>query len=151
MKAIFLFLLVSLFSTIGLCQSQAKADNADNKDKSNIRKAVSDDLRLLLVTAVFEWPDVARPRGRFLRIDGDRKPSSSLRKRLKDKGLEFSSSIWGKGLRVWVSKLNWISDSHVEAEAGYDAGNMAAGGCSYKLEMVDGVWKITSKDRCFIS
>lgn len=152
MKLIIFLFTFSIFSTVGLCQTQEKAD-AVNESEIRIKSktAAADELRISLVESVFEWPDVARKSDRYLRIDGDRKPSSSLRKRLEDKGMKFSSSFWKKGLRVWISKLNWVSDTHVEATAGYEAGNMAAGSCNYKIELVEGLWKITSKDGCMIS
>ncbi len=152
MKLIIFLFTLSFFSTVGLCQTQREADIVIESQIRIISKtAAADELRVLLVESVFEWPDVAQKRDRYLRIDGNRKPSSSLRKRLEDKGLKFSSSFWKKDLRVWISRLNWVSETHVEATAGYEAGNMAAGSCNYKIELVEGLWKITSKDGCMIS
>lgn len=154
MKLLLYFLSLTLFSTLAFNQERVTGEVEKKSSEINIapRKEVEDELRFLLIKSVFaQWPDVARKRNRYLRVDDEQKPRTSLKKRLNAEGFIFKSSFLDRGLLVWVSKFRWINDSEVDASAGYYLGNMASGSCTYKLKKVEALWQIVSFDNCSIS
>lgn len=77
-------------------------------------------------------------------------------KKASDSFLDDGAQVFDKitkdaGVRLDVSKLNWISKDEVTANGGSQIGNMGADGCTYTLKREKGLWRISATQRCWIS
>lgn len=104
----------------------------------------------------------------YLAIDGDSDPSSELMERLggqkagvrkaseaaiskSERGIVVDKVTHEQGVKVWISKLSWVSSDEVTARGGYYAGNLESFDCAYTVKKENRVWKVISKSECWAS
>jgi len=71
---------------------------------------------------------------------------------LKDEGDSVVDIQTGEhGVRIYIGKIDWISDREVVVGVASYTANLGGGGARYVLRLVDGKWEISKRQQTFIS
>lgn len=104
----------------------------------------------------------------YLAVDGAKDPSDDLLKKfagypipVKKSSESFMSQTDGdvilnavtkeQGILFSISKIDWINEDVVKANADSYTGSLGGNGCLYILKRENGKWKIATAENCFVS